>query len=316
MGLGTWAMGSDEWAHGWGPQDEQASLATIERAIDLGMNWIDTAPVYGLGHAESVVGRALKGHPDILIASKCGLVWEPGEHTYRCCLEAESISREVEGSLRRLQREAIDLYQIHWPTPKADLSGAWDAMGDLIAAGKIRYAGLCNVNIDQIAALNERRSVATVQLPYNMIERGNEKESFGFCGRLGIGVLAYAPMRAGLLSGTMTAARVAGFPATDWRRASRDFQAPLLQINLELVEALRGIAERLSTSVAQLAVAWVLRREEIGAAIVGARHGGQIRETAGAVGLQIPGSEIAEIDRLLVRRDERLRELRARRRRT
>jgi len=311
MGLGTWAMGGGEWSHGWGPQDREASLATIRQALELGINWIDTAPVYGLGHAESLLKSALSGHPEVMVATKCGLVWEPGAHTYRACLKADSIRTEVEASLKRLGRGCIDLCQIHWPTPKQDLAEAWDALHQLATAGKIRYAGLCNVNVEQIGKLHALYPVASVQLPYNMIERGIGRVTLQYCAEREIGVLVYAPMRAGLLSGAMSLERVERLPPTDWRRASADFTAPLLGINLQLVEQLRNLAGELSVSVAQLAIAWALTPRSVCAAIVGARDASQIQETAQAAEIRLSRSTLKQIDSLLDELDSAVRRQRS-----
>jgi aryl-alcohol dehydrogenase-like predicted oxidoreductase len=312
IGLGAWVFGGGGMRHGFGPQPDQDSMATIQRALDVGINWIDTAPVYGLGHSETVIGRALAGRPEVLVATKFGLTWAPGKSRYRRCLEPASIVQELEASLRRLGRERIDLYQLHWPAGGGDLEAAWSAVAALAAQGKLRCAGLCNVNEEQIARLQTIYPIASVQLPYNMIERGAGKRLFGFCARQGIGVLAYAPLRAGLLSGEMTAARAAQLPADDWRSRTPDFHPPLLEVNLELVERLRELATELDTSAAALALAWVLCREEVSAVIVGARCAAQIAETARAATLELPAAAVERIAGWLGARDRAARALRSR----
>ena len=308
VGLGTWAIGGS-WQWGWGSQDDAESIAAIRRALDLGVNWIDTAPAYGLGHSEEIVGRAIAGRRDeILIATKCGLVWDEGSTSFDRRLKAESVRAECEASLRRLNVEVIDLYQIHWPTPSdEDIEEAWATIADLVQKGKIRYAGVSNFSVAQLKRVQPIHPVASLQPPYSMIERGVEEELLAHCAANDIGVIVYSPMQTGLLTGKYTRERIARLPDDDWRKHRSDhFQEPALSANLELVEALRPIAERQGRTVAQLAIAWVLHRPEVTAAIVGARRPSQVEETAPAGDWLLSAEDIAEMDTLLAKREQAL----------
>jgi aryl-alcohol dehydrogenase-like predicted oxidoreductase len=323
VGLGTWAIGGGGWAYGWGPQDDAESMAAIRRALDLGINWIDTAAVYGLGHSEEVIGRAIpstgSGHragrrDEVIIATKCGLVWDEGSTTPYGRLTAESVRAECEASLKRLNPsinsghrvEAIDLYQIHWPHDEEHLEEAWSTIADLIREGKVRYAGVSNFSVEQLKRVQAIHPVASLQPPYNMLRRGIEEELLAYCAANDIGVIAYSPMQAGLLTGKFTKERVANLPDDDWRKRNSHFQEPELSANLALVEKLRPIAVRNGRTVAQLAIAWVLRRPEVTAAIVGARRPSQIEETAPAGDWVLSEEIIAEIDALLMERERAL----------
>jgi len=323
VGLGTWAIGGGGWAYGWGPQDDSESIAAIRRALDLGINWIDTAAVYGLGHSEEIVGQAIpstgsgrrpstdSGHragrrDEVIIATKCGLVWDEGSTTPYGRLKAESVRREAEASLRRLELEVIDLYQIHWPNPDEDIEEAWRVIADLIREGKVRYGGVSNFSVEQLKRVQAIHPVASLQPPYSMLRRGIEEELLAYCAANDIGVIVYSPMQAGLLTGTFTKERVANLPDEDWRKGSSAFREPELSANLALVEKLRPIAERNGRTVAQLAIAWVLRRPEVTAAIVGARRPSQIEETAPAGDWMLSEEDVAEIDALLVERERAL----------
>lgn len=308
IGLGTWAIGGGNNPYGWGPQDDKDSIAAIQRALDLGVNWIDTAAGYGKGHSEEVVGKAIAGRRSkVYIATKCGILWkEDGSDIYGH-LKADSIRREVEASLRRLNVEVIDLYQIHWPLPDEDIEEGWSAIAGLIKEGKVRYGGVSNFSVDQLKRVQAIHPVASLQPPYSMVVRGIEEEILPFCGQNNIGVIVYSPMQAGLLTGKMTKDRVAGLPDDDWRKQkSPSFQEPELSINLELVEKLRPIAERNGRTLAQLAIAWVLRRPEVTGAIVGARRPSQIEETIKAGEWKLSAEDIADIDALLAERDQKL----------
>jgi len=307
VGLGTWAIGGGGYAYGWGPQDDAESIATIHRALDLGINWIDTAAVYGLGHSEEVVGRAIADRRDeVIVATKCGLVWDDGStHPYGR-LKEESIRREAETSLRRLGVEVIDLYQIHWPDPAEDIEEAWGAIADLIREGKVRYGGVSNFDVAQLQRAQAIHPVASLQPPYNMLRRDVEEELLAYCAANDIGVIAYSPMHSGLLTGAFTRERVAGLPDDDWRKRHPRFQEPALSVNLALVAKLAAIAGRSGRTVAQLAVAWVLRRPEVTAAIVGARRPSQIEETAPAGDWALSAEELAEIEALLEERERTL----------
>jgi len=307
VGLGTWAIGGGGWAYCWGPQDDAESIAAIRRALDLGINWIDTAAVYGLGHSEEIIGRALAGRRDeVIIATKCGLVWDKGSSTPYGRLKAESVRREAEASLRRLGVEVIDLYQIHWPHDEEHLEEAWSTIADLIREGKVRYGGVSNFSVEQLKRVQAIHPVASLQPPYSMLRQGIEEELLAYCAANDMGVIVYSPMQAGLLTGKFTKERVANLPDEDWRKGSSAFREPDLSANLALVEKLRPIAERNGRTVAQLAIAWVLRRSEVTAAIVGARRPSQIEETAPAGDWVLSEEDVAEIDALLAERERAL----------
>ncbi len=307
VGLGAWAIGGD-WLFGWGPQDDADSIATIHRTLDLGVNWIDTAAVYGLGHSEEVVGRALAGlRQDVIVATKGGRVVSPDNPDQIAGdLTAGFIRRECEDSLRRLRTDVIDLYQIHWPDPDEGIEEGWGTIADLIREGKVRYGGVSNFSVEQLKRIQPIHPVASLQPPYSMLERDAEDGLLEYCAANDIGVIAYSPMQAGLLTGKVTRQWMDGLPPTDWRRKNRHFREPQLSANLALVEKLRPIAERNGRTLAQLAIAWVLRRPEMTAAIVGARRPDQIEETAPAGDWTLPAADIAEIDALLAERDEAL----------
>jgi aryl-alcohol dehydrogenase-like predicted oxidoreductase len=304
VGLGTWAMGGGDWAYGWGPQADEESIAAIHKALDLGINWIDTAAVYGLGHAESVVARALEGlSQDVIVATKCGLVWDEGKTTPYGCLDADSVRRECENSLRRLGRDAIDLYQIHWPMPPDKIEEAWGVLGELKKEGKIRYAGVSNFDVTQMERAGALHPVASLQPPYSMLRRKVE-DAFEYCREQGIGIVAYSPMQAGLLTGAITKERMANLPPEDWRNKTAEFKEPQLSANLRLVEGLKDLASRRDATPAQVAIAWVLRAPEVTSAIVGARRPSQIEETVVGGEWSLSQDELAEIDELLAEREK------------
>jgi aryl-alcohol dehydrogenase-like predicted oxidoreductase len=306
VGIGTFPIGGAEWFAGWGPQDDRESIAMIQRALELGINWIDTAPVYGLGRAEQVVGDALKGvAKKPIIATKLGLVWdEHGEVSG--VLKRESVRREVEASLRRLGIDVIDLYQIHWPRPDEDIEEAWTAMAELVQEGKVRYIAVSNCSVEQMERLGRIHRVASLQPPYSMIIRDVEDEILPYCGKNDIGVVPYSPMQRGLLTGKFTKERVAALDKRDHRLREPYFQEPQLSINLEFVDRLRSIADKRGKTLAQLSIAWVLRIPEVTAAIVGARRPSQIEETAGAADWELDDEEIKKIDALLEERERRI----------
>jgi len=306
VGLGTWAIGGGGWAYGWGPQDDTDSIRTIQRALDLGINWIDTAAVYGLGHSEEIVGKAIRGRRDqVIIATKCGLVWDEGSTTPYGRLKAWSVRQEVEASLRRLGVDVIDLYQIHWPNPDEDIEEAWATIADLVREGKIRYAGVSNFSVEQMKRIQPIHPIASLQPPYNMLRRDIEAEILPFCAANDIGVIVYSPMASGVLTEKFSRQWVASLPDDDWRKKySGHLQEPELSANLALVEGLKAIAARYGRTVSQLAIAWTLRRPEVTAAIVGARRPEQIEQTAPAADWVLPPEVLAEIDDLLARRAE------------
>ena len=304
IGLGTWAIGGGGWKFSWGPQDDRESISAIQRALELGINWIDTAAVYGLGHSEEIVGKAIKGlREKPIIATKCERVWDKDGNIFGR-LKKESIRSEVEASLKRLKIEVIDLYQIHWPEPDEDIEEAWTTLGDLIKEGKIRYAGVSNFNIKQLKRVQPIHLVASFQPPYSMLERGIEGKILQYCSANNIGVIVYSPMQKGLLTGKFTRERVQNLPEDDHRRRDPRFQDPELSANLKLVKDLSSIAEKSGRTVAQLAIAWVLRRREVTAAIVGARRPSQIEETVVAGDWTLSKEQIAAIEALLEKRQK------------
>jgi len=299
IGLGTWAIGGGEWEYGWGPQDDAESVATIPAAMELGINWIDTAAVYGLGRSETVLGRAIKGlREKPIIATKCGMVWDQAR-TISSRLKKESVRSEAEASLRRLGVEVIDLYQVHWPNPDEDIEEAWGAIADLVREGKVRYAGASNFSVEQLKRVQAIHPVASLQPPYSMLQRGVEAELLDYCAANKIGVIVYSPMQKGLLTGKFTRERAQSLADDDHRRRDSRFQDPQLSANLDLVEGLRAIAEKRGKTVAELAIAWVLRRPEVTAAIVGARRPSQIEETVAAGNWMLSDEDMAAVETLL-----------------
>ena len=305
VGLGTWAMGGP-WQFGWGSQDDSDAIAAILEALEAGINWIDTAPAYGLGHSEELIAQALKQTPaQPLIATKCGILWnEKKEKISR--LKRSSVRKECCDSLKRLGADVIDLYQMHWPVPDEDVEQAWEEMVKLHEEGKVRYLGVSNFSVEQIERVRRIHPVASLQPPYSMIHREAEEELLGYCARNDIGVVAYSPMQRGLLTGKFTPERLAELPLDDHRRKNPDFHEPQFGATLRLVESLKQIAERSGKTCAQLAVSWVLCRGEVTAAIVGARRPGQIAETAQASDWDLSEKDIEEIETLLADRRAKL----------
>jgi aryl-alcohol dehydrogenase-like predicted oxidoreductase len=294
IGFGAWAIGGGNWAFAWGPQDDNKSLEAIRHATEKGMNWIDTAAVYGLGHSEEIVGKAIKGiSPKPYIFTKCGLVWDDSRRTSQN-LKAESIRRECEASLRRLDIDVIDLYQVHWPVD-ADLEEAWEMMEKLRMEGKVRYIGVSNYNVEQIRKCQAIAPVSSLQPPYSLISREYEKAVLPFCKEQGIGVIVYSPMGSGLLTGTMTRERIASFPSDDWRRRSPYFQDPALTKNLELAEKLKSVGKKHDRSAGEVAIAWTLRNPAVTAAIVGGRSAAQVDGIIRAWDLLLTEEDLAEI---------------------
>jgi aryl-alcohol dehydrogenase-like predicted oxidoreductase len=306
IGLGTFAIGGPDWPAGWGPQDDRDSVATVRRAVEGGINWIDTAPVYGLGKAEEVVGEALRGMKEKpIIATKLGLVWDEKRNVSRR-LKRESVRGEVEASLKRLDVDVIDLYQVHWPDPDEDLEEAWTAMAELADEGKVRYIGVSNCSVRQMERIQPIHPIASLQPPYSMIIRDVEEEILPYCGSKNIGVIPYSPMQRGLLTGKYTRETIKKLDPKDHRLGEPYFQEPQLSVNLKLVDALKPIAEKNGRSLAQLAIAWVRRRGEVTAAIVGARRPAQLEEITAAGDWELSGEDAGRIDELLKRRDKDL----------
>jgi aryl-alcohol dehydrogenase-like predicted oxidoreductase len=296
IGFGAWAIGGAGWEFAWGSQDDRESIAAIREALDAGINWIDTAAVYGLGHSEEVVARALEGVRERpYIFTKCSMVWdEYGAIGHS--LKAQSIRRECEASLRRLKVGAIDLYQIHWPNPDRDIEEGWATMAALQREGKVRYIGVSNFNVAQMKRARAIAPITSLQPRYSLLHREIEPEILPFAAKANIGVIAYSPMASGLLTGAMTRDRIAGLPADDWRRAHDDFREPQLSHNLELVGLLGRIGRRRGRSTAEVAVAWVLQNPAVTGAIVGARRPGQMTGVTGAADFRLSAAERAEIE--------------------
>ena len=306
IGLGTWAIGGAGWQYAWGAQDDRDSIAAIHRAAELGINWIDTAAVYGLGHSEEVVGKALAGRREkVMIATKCGRTWDPGSTEIVGRLSAASIRKELENSLRRLATDYIDLYQIHWPRPEHNIEEGWNEIARAVKEGKVRFAGVSNFSVEQLRRIHAIHPVTSLQPPYSMLRRETERELLPFCRDNGIGVIVYSPMQMGLLSGAFTRERAAHLAADDLRARNPYFTEPALGLNLALVDTLKPIARRNGRSMAELALAWVLRRPEVTAAIVGGRRPEQVGETAGAADWDLTAAEVAEIEALLAAREAR-----------
>jgi aryl-alcohol dehydrogenase-like predicted oxidoreductase len=299
IGFGSWAIGGGGWRAAWGPQDDDEAVGAIRHAVELGMNWIDTAAVYGLGHSEELVARALKGVSERpCVFTKCSQVWDESGNISNN-LKKDSVKRECEESLSRLQAEAIDLYQIHWPRPDEDIEEGWEAMAELKEEGKVRHIGVSNFDVEQMERIREIAPVETLQPPYNMLKRGIEDEILPYCQEKDIGVIAYSPMRSGLLTGKMSPERVANLPADDWRRNSSDFQEPRLSRNLELVSLLEEIGVEHGRSPGEVAIAWTLRHQAVTAAIVGGRRPDQVDGIIGAAELRLSEDELDRIQSFL-----------------
>jgi aryl-alcohol dehydrogenase-like predicted oxidoreductase len=295
VGFGAWAIGGSGWEHGWGEQDDKASVAAILRALELGVNWIDTAAVYGLGHSEEVVAAALRAWrgPRPYVFSKCGQRWDEQGYIHRT-LAADSIRRECEDSLRRLNVDVIDLYQIHWPTE--DLEEGWTAMAQLQKEGKVRWIGVSNFNVEEMRRAQAIAAITSLQPPYSLVRREVEQDILPNCRSEGLGVIVYSPMASGLLTGAMTRERAANLPDSDWRSRDTEFQEPRLSKNLELVERLREVGQGHGRPPGQVAIAWALQNPAVTGAIVGARSAEQVERNVGAAELYLTDEEIAEIE--------------------
>lgn len=308
IGLGTWAIGGGDWAFGWGDQDDNEAIAAIVKAVELGVNWIDTAPVYGFGKSESLVGKALAAIPPAdrpHVATKCGRT-NLGDGKIGKSLRRDSVIAECEASLKQLDVDCIDLYQMHWPEPDEEIEEGWQTLVELKRQGKVRQIGVSNHNVDQMKRLQAIHPVASLQPPYSMIARDVESEILPFCGDNNIGVICYSPMGKGLLTGAFDAARVQSLSDKDHRSRDPRFQSPQLEINLAFVESLGKIADSLGWTIAELAIAWVLRRPEVTAAIVGSRSPKQIEQTVRAGTRTLDQAFIDAIDVLLRTRDDTL----------
>jgi aryl-alcohol dehydrogenase-like predicted oxidoreductase len=300
IGFGAWAIGGGGWAFAWGAQDDAESIAAIRESIDLGINWIDTAAVYGLGHSEEVVARALEGVQNRpYVFTKCGRVWDKSGQIGKW-LKADSIRAECEASLKRLKVDVIDLYQVHWPEPDEDIEEGWQTVMRLKEEGKIRWAGVSNFTAEQMARAAKFGPITSLQPPYSLIRREIEPSILPYCQKHNIGVIAYSPMASGLLTGKMTRERIAAMPADDWRREKNaNYREPLLSRHLNLVELLRAVGGRHNKSPGEVAIAWVLRHPAVTAAIVGARKPGQLKELVGAAEWRLTADEVNEIGSFL-----------------
>lgn len=304
IGFGAWAIGGGDWQFGWGAQDDNDSVAAIQRGLDLGINWIDTAAVYGLGHSEEVVAHALEGRQQKpYIFTKCSMIWskklgETKDQIHRS-LKRDSVRKELEASLRRLKMDVIDLYQIHWPDPEDEIEEGWETLAKLKQEGKVRYIGVSNFSVAQMERISKIAPITSLQPPYSMLNRGVEKEILPYCQQHNIGVINYSPMVSGLLTGAMTKERVAQLPQDDWRRNNHRFQEPQLSRNLKLVELLREIGSAHGRSPGEVAIAWTLHKPAVTAAIVGARNAKQVGGIIGAATFRLQPDEIARIEHFL-----------------
>jgi aryl-alcohol dehydrogenase-like predicted oxidoreductase len=299
IGFGAWAIGGGNWDFAWGPQDDDESVRAIHQALDEGINWIDTAAIYGLGHSEEVVARAVKSSTHKpLILTKCSMRWDAERKIYRS-LKAASVAEELENSLRRLGVEAIDLYQVHWPNPEEEIEEGWAELARLQKAGKIRWIGVSNFNVAQMRRAQAIAPITSLQPPYSMLRPAIESEILPYCLENGIGVINYSPMVSGLLTGRMSAERVAAMPADDWRRKAVEFNEPRLSRNLRLVELLREIGSGHGVEPGVVAVAWTLHHPAITAAIVGGRSADQVKGLSPALHFRLSEEEFGRIGSFL-----------------
>ncbi len=299
IGYGAWAIGGSGWAFGWGPQDDADSIASIHEALDAGINWIDTAAIYGLGHSETVVAKALQGRTKKpYVFTKCARVWNEKRELGKS-LKRDSIRKECEESLRRLQVDVIDLYQIHWPEPDEDVEEGWETLARLKEEGKVRWIGVSNFNVLQLKRAQKITPITSLQPPYSMIRPEVGAEVLPYCQTNNIGVIAYSPMASGLLTGAMTRERVAQFPADDFRRNSKFYQEPQLSRNLLIADLLKEIGQRHGKNPGEVAIAWVLANPAVTGAIVGARKPGQVAGFIGAMEWRLPVEEMGKIAQFL-----------------
>ena len=296
VGFGAWAIGGGGWEFGWGPQQDEESIAAIHRAIELGVNWIDTAAAYGFGRSERIVGRALEGLTERPYVFTKNSLLDDGTGHVRHSLKRDSILREAEASLQRLGADAIDLYQIHWPVPDEDIEEGWAAMASLKEQGLVRHIGVSNFDAGQLHRIQSIAPVESLQPPYSLIDRGIEDKILPFAQREGIGVIVYSPMGSGLLTGAITAERIAGMPADDWRRHDERFTEPQLSRHLALAGRLQAVADRHGTTAGAVAVAWTLRNPAVDGAIAGFRRPGQVDPIIAAAGLELTDEDVNEIE--------------------
>jgi aryl-alcohol dehydrogenase-like predicted oxidoreductase len=296
IGFGAWAIGGGNWEFGWGPQDDRESVDAILRALEGGVNWIDTAAIYGLGHSEEIVAKALAASTrKPYVFTKCSMRWHENRQIYRS-LRTDSLREEVHDSLRRLKVDVIDLYQIHWPDPEAEIEEGWETLARMKEEGKVRYIGLSNFNVEQMKRALKIAPVTSLQPPYSLVNPAVENEILPFCQANNIGVINYSPMASGLLTGKMTAERIAAMPADDWRRRAPHFQEPKLSRNLKLVELLREIGSAHGVQPGVVAIAWTLRNPAVTAAIVGARRADQVDGILPAATFRLSTEEAEKID--------------------
>ncbi len=297
IGFGAWAIGGGDWEFSWGPQEDEDSIRAIQRALELGVNWIDTAAIYGLGHSEEVVARALVGgtHKPYVF-TKCSMRWNTADRTIHRSLKAASVREECEASLRRLRRETIDLYQVHWPNPEDELEEGWTELGKLQNEGKVRYLGVSNFSVAQMERLRPIAPITSLQPPYSLIRPDVEKEILPYCRQNGIGVIHYSPMASGLLTGKMSAERVAQMPPDDWRKRSPNFNEPKLSRHLKLAGLLGEIGREHGVQAGVVAIAWTLHNPAVTAAIVGARSPEQVEGTLPAARFRLSEDEFRRIN--------------------
>ena len=296
IGFGSWAIGGSGWRAAWGPQDDQEAIGAIKQALELGINWIDTAAVYGLGHSEELVAQALKGVSERpYVFTKCSMVWDENGEIGNV-LKKDSVKQECEDSLRRLQTDVIDLYQIHWPNPDEDIEEGWKALAELKDEGKVRHIGVSNFGVGQMKRIQEVYPLETLQPPYNLIDRGVEEEMLPYCEENNIGVIVYSPMKSGLLTGKMTPDRIQNLPSDDWRRNAPQFNEPRLSRNLELVGLLEDIGNEHAKSSAEVSIAWTLRHPAVTAAIVGGRRPDQVDGIIEAAEFRLSDDEVERIE--------------------
>lgn len=298
IGFGAWAIGGGDWSFGWGNQEDKNSLAAIKHALDMGINWIDTAAVYGLGHSEEIVGEAIKDRERPYIFTKCSLVWGEDRKQYNS-LKADSIQRECEASLKRLGVDYIDLYQIHWPNPDQDIEEGWGKMADLKKQGKVRAIGVSNFNVEQMQRAQKIAPIDSLQPPYSLVHPDVQNEILPFCEQNNIGVIVYSPMQSGLLTGTMTKRRVQGMPDNDWRKENPDFQGERLERNLKLADLLNDVGFPHNVPPGVVAIAWTLSNPAVTAAIVGGRSPYQVDDILPAAEFRLSQSELGDIEKFL-----------------